>query len=101
MPTFLKWSAYLVSALVVASLGLSVVFALRHYRDAMQNFTPEPPEAILYHPEETGIEGLQDASFISMGHTLIEAWYVPSHNGAAVLLVHGSSADRSSLLVEM
>jgi len=102
VPTFLKWSAYLLPGLVVVlSLSLSAVIALRHYQDARRNFSPEPPEAILAHPEATGIEGIQDASFTSSDHTLIAAWYAPSHNGAAVLLVHGTSADRSSLLVEM
>ncbi len=102
MPNLLKWSAYLLPGLVVAvGLSLCTIIALRHYEDALRNFTPEPPETILTHPENTGIQGLEDASFISSDHTLIGAWYVPSHNGAAVVLVHGTSADRSSLLVEM
>lgn len=102
MPNLLKWSAYLVPGMVVTvGLSLCTIIALRHYRDVLRNFTPEPPEAILTHPESTGVQGLEDASFISGDHTLIRAWYAPSHNGAAVVLVHGTSADRSSLLVEM
>ena len=102
MPNFFNCSGYLLSGLLaVLGLSLSSVIALHHYRDASRNFIPEPPEAILAHPEETGIEGIQGVSFVSSDHTLIAAWYAPSRNGAAVLLVHGTSADRSSLLVEM
>lgn len=101
-PNFLRWSAYLLPGLVLfLGIGFCTMIALRHYWDARRNFVAEPPETVLAHPEETGIEGIQDASFVSSDHTRIGAWYAPSHNGAAVVLVHGTSADRSSLLVEM
>jgi alpha-beta hydrolase superfamily lysophospholipase len=43
---------------------------------------------------------LRDAAFASQDGTSIRGWWVPPRNGAAVILCHGSGADRAQLLPE-
>ncbi len=40
-------------------------------------------------------------AFTSRNGTTLRGWYVPSRNGAAVVLVHGSGSDRSSGVTEL
>jgi dipeptidyl aminopeptidase/acylaminoacyl peptidase len=54
----------------------------------------------LRHPERAGIADLHEVNVAKPREPRIAAWYVPSRNGAAVVLVHGTGADRSSLLAE-
>jgi pimeloyl-ACP methyl ester carboxylesterase len=74
---------------------------------ALQAFRAMRVEAALFMPTRSPVrvppvlEGvpLQQAAFASSGAT-IHAWYVPSRSGAAVVLAHGSGADRSQLATE-
>src|SRR6202011_3732713 len=59
-----------------------------------------PAAEISRHPERAGIAGLHDVSFSADGEPQVAAWYAPSRNRAAVVLVHGTGSDRSSLLAE-
>jgi uncharacterized protein len=81
-------------------LGLAWV-ARSSYRIATHDFEPWPGSAILKHPEEIGVAGLTPVSFVSGGGAKLAAWYVPSKNRAAVVLAHGTNADRSALLPEL
>jgi pimeloyl-ACP methyl ester carboxylesterase len=47
------------------------------------------------------LDGLADATFSACGGTTLRGWWVPSKNGAAVVLVHGTEADRHDMLDEM
>jgi len=58
------------------------------------------PAAISRHPERAGIEGLAEISFSSADGRRVAGWYAPSRNRAAIILVHGTGAERSSLLFE-
>ncbi len=71
-------------------------------RAAWQEWTSsrEPPQALLYDAGETGIAGMRDVSFESATGDVIRGWLAPSRNGAAVILAHGSSANRAQLLFE-
>lgn len=90
-------------------LGLAVIFlggsfavlvAARSYLGERSDFERWPPAGISAHPQATGIAGLQEVSFRSTDGTTIAGWYVPSRNRAAVVLIHGSGADRAALLPE-
>lgn len=40
----------------------------------------------------------QQATFITSDHVRLSGWYIPSRNGAAVVLLHGSGSTRSDVL---
>jgi uncharacterized protein len=90
--------------LVVAGLGLGLVLCVRVAAKSFWNeradYVRTPPAAISRHPERTGIEGLAEISFSSADGRRVAGWYAPSRNRAAIILVHGTGAERSSLLFE-
>jgi alpha-beta hydrolase superfamily lysophospholipase len=85
----------------LAAAGLVVAFLVLQSLRAMR------AEAALFSPPRSPVhvpvvlEGvpLRQAAFPSSGAT-IRAWYVPSRSGAAVVLAHGSTADRTQLATE-
>jgi dipeptidyl aminopeptidase/acylaminoacyl peptidase len=87
---------------VVISLGLLFVVrvAARSYWGERQDFDRTPSTEISRHPESAGIPSLQEIEFPGPAGLRLAGWYVPSQNHAAVVLAHGASADRSSLLPE-
>jgi uncharacterized protein len=90
--------------LVVAGLGLGLVLCVRVAAKSFWNeradYVRTPPAAISRHPERTGIEGLAEISFSSADGRRVAGWYAPSRNRAAIILVHGTGAERSSLVFE-
>lgn len=88
--------------IVAVCFGASCVawIAVKNYRGEKSDFERWPSAKISAHPQATGIAGLQEVSFMSGDGTPIAAWYAPSRNRAAIVLVHGTNADRSSLLPE-
>jgi pimeloyl-ACP methyl ester carboxylesterase len=83
--------------LVLASIGRSAWLAVRD-------------EDATFHPERTpvprpasidGLDGLEDASFTACEEGFqMQGWWLPSKNGAAIVIAHGSNADRTDLLTE-
>jgi dipeptidyl aminopeptidase/acylaminoacyl peptidase len=49
-------------------------------------------------PADAGIAGWQDVSFQSEDGLTLYGWYVPTQNGATVVLVHGLGGHRAQLL---
>ena len=49
-------------------------------------------------PAEVGIESWQEVSFQTEDGLTLYGWYVPTENGAVVILVHGLGGNRSQLL---
>jgi dipeptidyl aminopeptidase/acylaminoacyl peptidase len=85
---------------VVAAAGLAAAHvALQSYRAGRSDFERTAPPPIARDPAQTGIPGLTDIAFAGTAGPLA-AWYAPSRNRAAVVLVHGTQAERSSLLPE-
>jgi len=88
----------------ISLFALSVLFALRiaisSYLGERSDFTRWPATDISRHPERSGISGLTEISFSAPGEPKVAAWYAPSRNRAAIVLVHGTGTDRSSLLAE-
>ncbi len=94
------------TALAVAMIFLifgcmiALRIAVKSFWDERADYVRTPPTAISKHPERTGISGLAEISFIAGGTIRLAGWYAPSRNRAAIILVHGTGADRSSLLFE-
>ena len=89
---FAGGAALLACAAVVRS-------AWRAARDEDATFHPE--RRTVSRPESLEhLDGLENATFYACNGLSMEGWWVPSKNGAAVALAHGSNADRSDLLIE-
>jgi len=73
--------------------------AVRAYR--IERMTLYPPHGPVSAPDDSTALGITNVSFASKNGTTIRGWYIPSRNGAAIALVHGSSSDRSSVLPEI
>lgn len=90
--------------LVLALCALGLLFALRvavrSYLGEMSDFERAPPTEISKHPERCALAGLQEVAFRHPDGIKLAGWYVPSGNRAAIVLVHGTNSDRSSLLDE-
>ena len=111
-----KWAHRLVIAnervmrsAIVMMLGLAavclagafaVLVAVRSYGGERSDFERWPPARISAHPDATNIAGLREVSFRSTDGIPISGWYAPSKNRAAVVLVHGTNADRAAVLPE-
>ncbi len=87
-----------------SGLTLCVLAVLRigikNYRGEMSDFIRTPSTELSRHPERTAVADLREISFSAPGGPRLAGWYAPSRHGAAVVLVHGTGADRSSLLFE-
>lgn len=92
-------------SVIIAVLALAALFACdvayKNYNAARLDFEPWPMSAGLRHPELTGVPNLQLVSFPSADGLRIAGWYAPSRNRAAVVVSHGTNADRSSMLAEL
>jgi dipeptidyl aminopeptidase/acylaminoacyl peptidase len=83
----------------LAILSLARI-AYRHYDTVMYDFAPWAQTELSKHPERVGIAGLEEVSFQSSDGTRLAGWYGPSRNRAAIVLTHGTNADRSSMVEE-
>jgi uncharacterized protein len=101
------WNARKAVISIVVSLVLAIVtlavwhIASVHYRTAQLDFEPFPATTLSNHPETVGIAGLANVSFVSRSGNKILGWYTPASNRAAIILAHGTNADRTALLPEL
>ncbi len=95
-----RWRRY--APALLCALGMLVVLRIagKSYLWALIDFESGPAAEISKHPDETGIPGLAEVSFISRDGTHLAGWYVPSQNRAAVVLTHGTNVDRAWMLPE-
>ena len=96
----MKIAAYLVLAVIAIVLVLSLRAAVLSFWGERADYVRTPTAAISRHPERTGIAGLAEVSFMDANGNRMAGWYAPSRNRAAIVLAHGTEADRSSLLFE-
>jgi uncharacterized protein len=84
--------------------GAAVLFALRvgikSYLEERADFVRTPPTELSRHPERAGIAGLREISFTSPDGTRLAAWYAAPTNRAAIVLIHGTGAERTGVLAE-
>ena len=90
----------LAAAALIATLVLAIWIAAKSFLRERADFVRTPSAAISRHPERTGIAGLREVSIRGAADLRLAGWYAPSRNHAAIVLVHGTAADRSSLMVE-
>jgi len=87
------------AVLALGPVGWAGFFALRAYRKASLPF--QPARGRVARPAAATAE-LRDVSFPVAGDPtcVLHGWYASSHNGAAVILLHGSSWNRTGNLDE-
>jgi len=73
--------------------------AYRAYRDERRCFIPVRHEPRL-SLAEFEIPGLRDVSFATPAGTRLRGVFAPPHNGATVILTHGSQGEHSDMLLE-
>jgi uncharacterized protein len=91
---------YIAVGILAVGLLIGLRIAAKSFLGERSDYVRTPSTAISRNPERAGIPGLIEVSFPSADAVRLAAWYVPSRNRAALVLVHGTSADRSSLLTE-
>jgi dipeptidyl aminopeptidase/acylaminoacyl peptidase len=96
-----KYAKAIFGTAIVVAVSFATLIGVRHYRAAKLDFEPWPEAPILSHPESTGVAGLQSIRFERRDGTELAGWYLPSANRAAVVLTHGTNADRSQMLPEL
>jgi dipeptidyl aminopeptidase/acylaminoacyl peptidase len=89
----------LIAAGLTAFLGACLGIAVKSFWNQRADYTRTRPTAVSRHPGRAGIEGLGEVSFDGDAGR-VSGWYAPARTGAAVVLVHGTGAERSSLLFE-
>ncbi len=97
LPPNTRW-AIAVSTLAAAAFLIRVTHS--SVSSERENFAPWPSSPLVKTPEQVGIPGLKDVSFPRAGGIKVSGWYAPGRNGAVVILAHGTSADRTSMLSE-
>jgi dipeptidyl aminopeptidase/acylaminoacyl peptidase len=97
----MKFALYAALLLMGAGSMAAIYIAARSYWGERSDFVRWPRSAITEHPEQTGIASLLEISFSGAAGLRLAAWYVPSQDRAAIVLVHGTNADRGSVLTEI
>jgi pimeloyl-ACP methyl ester carboxylesterase len=65
-----------------------------------ESTTFHPPRGAVAMPPDSASLRLTRVHFTSRDGTSLSGWYIPSRDGAAILLAHGTDATRASLLGE-
>jgi dipeptidyl aminopeptidase/acylaminoacyl peptidase len=89
-----------VLTLLTAGLLLSLRTAIKSFWHERADYVRTASTVSAQHPERTGIDGLENISFAGADRRPLAGWYAPPKNGASIVLVHGTGAERSSLLFE-
>jgi uncharacterized protein len=95
-----KIAVYALAVVLAVGVLCALRIAISSFRGELTDYRRWPSKEISRHPERTGITGLHEVSFTARGGLNLSGWYAPSRNRAAIVLVHGTGADRSSLLAE-
>jgi dipeptidyl aminopeptidase/acylaminoacyl peptidase len=77
------------------------MIGIRNYRSMRDLLAADPPSPLLQSPDRTAIAGLRTVSFTMKNGIRLAGWYAAPRNGAAVVVVHGTNGDRSTMLPEM
>jgi dipeptidyl aminopeptidase/acylaminoacyl peptidase len=91
---------YALLLLLVAGFAAAASVAISSFYSEMGDYRRYPSQEISKQPQQAGIAGLREISFAAPGEPRVAAWYAPGSNRAAIVLVHGTAADRSALLAE-
>jgi alpha-beta hydrolase superfamily lysophospholipase len=86
----------LTALLVLGAAAGATLIAVHTYRWELKSFRPDATSPML--PGD--LQGIRSVTFPSIDGHRLNAWFVPSQNGATIVYAHGSPADRSQLLPE-
>jgi dienelactone hydrolase len=92
--TRLRWWTRLLTALALLLLAYTVAFPV-----AIAVYATNVPRTELGSetPSQRGL-AYEDATFTTTDGVTLSGWYIPSTNRSAVVLLHGASSTRSSML---
>lgn len=96
----MKIALYIVIAVIAVLLLVGLRIAVWSFWAERADYVRTSPSDLSRHPERTGVRDLTEVSFRDAAQDRIAGWYAPSLNRAAVVLVHGTQADRSAMLFE-
>jgi dipeptidyl aminopeptidase/acylaminoacyl peptidase len=91
---------FALGAVLLAAGIWALCIGAESFRAARLNFVPEPPSELLRKPDATGLSSVESVRFKGGDGARIAGWFVPPKNHATVVLLHGTSADRTSMLAE-
>jgi len=83
-------------ALLLAAILLASVVAVRTYR--FERTAAAPSRHRVVRPEAAELRDTEDVVFRTAGGASLHGWFLPSRNGATIVLTHGSGADRTQLV---
>ena len=89
----------LAAIVALAAGAVAIAVVLRSARGEWAAFHP-PREVIVRPPLMAHVAALRDVSFAGASGLRVAAWWIPSRNGAAVVLAHGSFGSRMDLAPE-
>jgi uncharacterized protein len=62
------------------------------------SFIHPPRMPVTHTPADWGIAAYEDAAFATTDGVILRGWFVPSQNGAVVILGHGHATNRAGML---
>jgi fermentation-respiration switch protein FrsA (DUF1100 family) len=86
----------LLAASLLACAAVAAVLWLTHARASAIVHPAHSP--VTWSPEANGYADFESVSFKSSGGLTLQGWYVPTRNGAVVVLVHGHAGNRQHYL---
>jgi dipeptidyl aminopeptidase/acylaminoacyl peptidase len=90
-----------VTAGLLALICAAAYVSRNSYRYMHSVLEADPPSHMLSSPALTGVADLVAVDFPSPDGLRLSGWYVPSRNGAAIVVTHGTNSDRSTMLDEV
>jgi alpha-beta hydrolase superfamily lysophospholipase len=93
-----RWLAGGVLALA-AVVGVALLIALRSYLREVSVFFPDRTRLVL-SGADAGLPTARDVTFSDGQGEKMRGWYVPSTNGAGVVLLHGAGGNRTAMVPE-
>ena len=96
MRKLLKVTLTVIPILVIAALAALAVLT----RDQVLKLISNPPDMrqpITRTPASYGLP-YEDVIVVTADGLKLAGWYLPSHNGAAILMLHGFRGDRTNQL---
>lgn len=84
---WLKLGIFAFVALYIAYFVVAIEYSVR----------PAPSEICCRTPAEAGL-AYEDVQFASADGVMLHGWYIPSQNGAAIILLHGYDNNRLQML---
>lgn len=94
-----KLGGFAVAALVLGVSGALAVVSRQQAHHLVTN-PPEVRNRVDELPDAYGITGYESLTLTSADGAEIAAWYMPSQNGAAIIMQHGYKANREEMLDE-